>query len=213
MTQLETELVSLRRELFLLLNRVSNAVTLCGEAVVEGSRKKAERVIAGDAEIDRKQRELEGHCLALISQHQLVARDARFVTGVLGSLSDLERIGDYAVHVAEDAPNLRLTGMFERLHVLFARLRSMSTRLADALQRDDATLARAVRDADEEIDALVDAASQHAIGSFAPDHLTDVLATMRVLRACQRIGDHLENVAERLEFWVTGARVSPLETR
>jgi phosphate transport system protein len=205
-THLETELGGLRRELFLLLNRVRNAVTLSGEAITEGSRKKAERVVTGDADIDRKQRELEEHCLGLISRHQLVARDARFVTGVLSSLNDLERVGDYAVHIAEDAGAVRLSGMFERLHALFTALRDMTERLADALQRDDAGLARSVRDADNAVDAMVDAASQHVIAGFAPDHLLEVLATMRVLRACQRIGDHLENVAERLEFWVTGQR-------
>jgi phosphate transport system protein len=201
----------LRRELGLLLNRVRNAIALAGEAVIERSHRKAERVIAGDAEIDAKQRILETQCLELISKHQLVARDARLVTGVLGSLSDLERVGDYAVHIAEDAAQVRLEGMFETFHALFKTLRDMSEHLGDALVRDDANLARAVRDQDAEVDALVDTASGHIIASrnasgVAADHLLEVLATLRVVRAAQRIGDHLENVAERLEFWVTGAR-------
>jgi phosphate transport system protein len=212
-THLETDLRELRRELGLLLNRVRNAIALAGEAVIEGSRKKAERVIAGDAEIDAKQRVLETQCLELISKHQLVARDARLVTGVLGSLSDLERVGDYAVHIAEDAHGVRLEGMFETFHAIFQMLRDMSERLGEALMRDDAALARGVRDQDADVDALVDAASGHIMATrstlgVAADHLLEVLATLRVLRAAQRIGDHLENVAERLEFWVTGTRSS-----
>ena len=206
MTHLETDLAGLRRELHLLLNRVRNAVALCGEAVIEGSQKKAVRVIAGDVEIDAKQLELEAQCLELISKYQLIARDARLVTGVLGSLGDLERVGDYAVHIAEDAGLVRLTGMFEKLHTLFRLLRDMSERLSDALQRDDAVLARAVRDTDEEVDALVNSASSYVISNFSSEHLLGALATLRVLRAAQRIGDHLENVAERVEFWVTGTR-------
>ena len=206
MTHLETDLRELRRELGLLLNRVRNAIALSGEAVLEGSQKKAGRVIAGDAEIDAKQRVLEAQCLALISKHQLVARDARLVTGVLGSLGDLERVGDYAVHIAEDAHQVRLEGMFENFHGLFRCLREMSEQLGDALLRDDASLARAVHDKDAEVDALVNSASSHVIEGFSPDHLLELLATLRVVRAAQRIGDHLENVSERLEFWVTGTR-------
>jgi phosphate transport system protein len=213
MTHLETDLRELRRELGLLLNRVCNAIQLSGEAVIERSHKKAERVIAGDAEIDLKQRVLETKCLELISKHQLVARDARLVTGVLGSLGDLERAGDYAVHISEDAAQVRLEGMFETFHALFKTLREMSEHLGDALVRDDAGLARAVRDQDADVDALVNTASGHIIASrnasgIAADDLLEVLATLRVVRAAQRIGDHLENVAERLEFWVTGARSS-----
>ena len=206
MTHLEHDLTSLRRELFLLLNRVRNAVALCGEALLEGSQKKADRVIAGDSEIDSKQLELETHCLEVISHHQLIAKDARFVTGVLGSLGDLERVGDYAVHIATDSSLVRLTGVFEKLHGLFRLLREMSERLSDALQRDDATLARAVRDTDNQVDALIESASSHVIQDFDSTHLLGALATLRVLRAAQRIGDHLENVAERVEFWVSGSR-------
>jgi phosphate transport system protein len=128
------------------------------------------------------------------------------VTGVLGSLGDLERVGDYAAHIAEDAAVVRLEGMFEKLHTLFRLLREMSERLSTALQRDDAVLARAVRDADKEVDALIDSASSFVISNFSSEHLLGALATLRVLRAAQRIGDHLENVAERVEFWVTGSR-------
>ena len=112
--------------------------------------------------------------------------------------------------VAERAPGsrlVRLTGMFEKLHGLFRLLREMSERLSDALQRDDAVLAGAVRDTDEEVDALVNSASSFVISNFSSEHLLGALATLRVLRAAQRIGDHLENVAERVEFWVTGSRV------
>jgi phosphate transport system protein len=206
MTHLETDLSDLRRELGLLLNRTRNAIVLSGEALLEGSRRKAERVIRADAEIDAKQLELEQHCLTLISRHQLIARDARLVTGVLGCLSDLERAGDYAVHVAEEVSQVRLEGVFETSHRLFRVLREMAEHLSEALTRDDAVLARAVRDADAEVDALVNAANERVISSVAPEHLLGLLATLRVLRACQRIGDHLENVAEHLEFWVTGRR-------
>jgi phosphate transport system protein len=206
MTHLETDLRDLRRELGLLLNRARNAIALSGEALLEGSHKKAERVIHGDLEIDAKQRELEAHCLVLISRHQLLARDARLVTGVLGSLGDLERAGDYAAHIAEEVGQVRLEGVFEALHDLFRELREMAECLSTALTRDDAVLARAVRDADARVDTLVNAANERVIAGFDAHRVAQTLSTLRVLRSGQRIGDHLENVAERLEFWVTGLR-------
>ncbi len=206
MTHLETDLRELSRELSLLLNRTRNAIVLSGEAALEGSQRKAQRVIDGDLEIDQKHDQLEVQCLNLISHHQLVARDARFVTGVLSSLTDLERAGDYAAHIAEDSQKVRLEGVFEALHSLFNTLREMAEQLADALTREDATLARTVKDSDTKVDRLSDEANAIVVSTFSSSHLLETLATLRVLRACQRIGDHLENVAERLEFWVTGER-------
>jgi phosphate transport system protein len=133
---LETELHAIKRELLLGMNRARNAVVLAGEALLEQSRKKGERARGMAQDLGFFRAELEDKCLAAFSRHQLMARDARFVAFVLSSLTDLERSGDYAAHIAEDA--LLVRGQLEALHQLFARLTAMFERLTLALEREDA---------------------------------------------------------------------------
>ncbi len=204
MTHLETELKDIKRELLLGMNRARNAVVLSGEALLEQSRKKAERARGMASEIEHFRVILEDRCLMAFSKHQLMARDARFVAFVLSSLTDLERSGDYAAHIAEDATLAR--GNLEILSQLFAKLAQMLERLSLALEREDAVLAKAVAVEDLEVDALIETASEWAISGFYSQALENSLASLRVLRSAQRIGDHLENIAERFCFAVTGQR-------
>jgi phosphate transport system protein len=198
---LETELHAIKRELLLGINRARNAVVLAGEALFEQSGKKAERARGMAQETEFFRAQLEDKCLAVLSRHPLVARDARFVAFVLSSLTDLERSGDYAAHIAEDALSVR--GQLEELHQLFFCLTQMLEQLSLALEREDATLAQAVADEDKRVDELIEAASHHVVATF---RLESGLASLRVLRSAQRIGDHLENIAERLVFAIVGQR-------
>jgi phosphate transport system protein len=204
MTHLETELKDIKRELLLGMNRARNAVVLSGEALLEQSNKKAERAQGMALEIEYFRVALEDKCLMAFSKHQLVARDARFVAFVLSSLTDLERTGDYAAHIAEDAA--LATGHFETLHQLFEKLAQMLERLSLALERNDTALAQAVALEDKNVDTLIDGATKRVISSFHDAPLDQSLASLRVLRSAQRIGDHLENIAERLSFSITGQR-------
>jgi phosphate transport system protein len=204
MTHLETELKDIKRELLLGMNRARNAVVLSGEALLEQSAKKAERAAVMAAEIEIFRNSLEDKCLMAFSKHQLVAKDARFVAFVLSSLTDLERTGDYAAHIAEDAALAR--GHLETLHKLFDQLAQMLERLSLALDRSDAALAQAVALDDQKVDALIDGATARVISSFNNLSLETGLASLRVLRSAQRIGDHLENIAERLSFAISGQR-------
>ncbi len=204
MTHLETELKDIQRELLLGMNRARNAVVLAGEALLEQSNKKAERARSMALEIEVFRVILEDKCLTAFSQHQLVARDARFVAFVLSSLTDLERSGDYAAHIAEDAVVAR--GHLDLLHQLFTRLTAMLERLGLALERSDAGLALAVAAEDTHVDELIEMVSAKVISGFHSVPLETGLASLRVLRSAQRIGDHLENIAERLAFAITGSR-------
>jgi phosphate transport system protein len=201
---LETELHAIKRELLLGMNRARNAVVLAGEALLEQSGKKAERARSMAQEIGFFRAELEDKCLSAFMRHALVARDARFVAFVLSSLTDLERSGDYAAHIAEDA--LLVRGQLGTLHQLFMRLTAMLERLSLALEREDAGLARAVAEEDAQVDELIETASSRVLAEFSQHPLACGLANLRVLRSAQRIGDHLENIAERLVFAISGQR-------
>jgi phosphate transport system protein len=202
-TGLERELSELKREFLLMHNRASKTVTLAFEALLEQNPDKAKRAIASDGEIDEWQTMLEQRCLEIIAKHQLLARDARFVTGVLSSVADFERAGDYATHIAEDAP----CSVLKREHVrpvtdvILEMMRDLGTSLRD----ENAALAASVADRDNDVDMLTSLLNE---AMLEKQHAKqgDLVASLRVVRGLQRIGDHLENIAERVAFWINGPR-------
>lgn len=200
-TSLERELSELKREFLLMHNRTSKAVTLAFEALLEQNPDKAKRAIASDIEIDEWQTRLEQRCLEVIAKHQLLVRDARFVTGVLSSVADFERAGDYATHIAEDAP----CSVLNREHVrpvtdlILEMMRDLGTGLRD----ENATLASGVAARDNDVDGLT-AVLNESLLERQHSNQNDLVASLRVVRGLQRIGDHLENVAERMVFWING---------
>jgi phosphate transport system protein len=200
-TSLERELSELKREFLLMHNRTSKAVTLAFEALLEQNPDKAKRAIASDTEVDEWQTMLEQRCLEVIAKHQLLASDARFVTGVLSSAADFERAGDYASHIAEDAP----FSVLNREHVrpVTELILEMMRDLETGLREENASLASSVADRDNDVDMLT-ALLNEALLERQHSNQTDLVASLRVVRGLQRIGDHLENVAERLVFWING---------
>jgi phosphate transport system protein len=200
-TSLERELSELKREFLLMHNRTSKAVTLAFEALLEQNLDKAKRAIASDSDIDEWQTMLEKRCLEIIAKHQLLASDARFVTGVLSSVADFERAGDYASHIAEDLP----FSVLHREHVrpvtdlILEMMRDLDTGLRD----ENATLASSVADRDNDVDMLT-ALLNESLLERQHANQNDLVASLRVVRALQRIGDHLENIAERIVFWING---------
>jgi phosphate transport system protein len=200
-TSLERELSELKREFLLMHNRTSKAVTLAFEALLEQNPDKAKRAIASDTEIDEWQTRLEQRCLEIIAKHQLIASDARFVTGVLSSVADFERTGDYAAHIAEDAPFSVLDQ--EHVRPVTDLILEMLRDLGTGLREENATLAASVADRDNEVDLLT-ALLNESLLERQHSNQNNLVASLRVVRGLQRIGDHLENVAERIVFWING---------
>jgi phosphate transport system protein len=200
-TSLERELAELKREFLLMHNRTSKAVTLAFEALLEQNPDKAKRAIASDTEIDEWQTMLEQRCLEIIARHQLLAGDARFVTGVLSSVADFERAGDYASHIAEDAP----FSVLNREHVRSVTdlILEMMRDLETGLREENANLASSVVDRDNDVD-MITALLNESLLERQYSNQNDLVASLRVVRGLQRIGDHLENVAERIVFWING---------
>jgi phosphate transport system protein len=200
-TSLERELSELKREFLLMHNRTSKAVTLAFEALLEQDLDKAKRAIASDTEIDAWQTMLEQRCLELIAKHQLLASDARFVTGVLSSVADFERAGDYASHIAEDAS----FSVLDREHVrpVTNLILSMMRDLETGLRDENSVLASSVADRDNDVDLLTALLNESMLERQHANQ-NDLVASLRVVRGLQRIGDHLENVAERIVFWING---------
>lgn len=169
----------------------------------------AEKVIADDLEIDRREVELEEACLKVLALHQPVAGDLRFIVALLKINNDLERVGDLATTVARRAISLargpEVNAPFD-LHRMAECAWSMVHDSLTALVDLDRDAARGVCAADKEVDAIHRrnlTRLEEAIRSDLP-HLACYLAYMRVSRALERIADHATNIAEDVLYMLDG---------
>ena len=194
-----------------MLATVERMLPIAGAVLnVPGSRK-LDEVRALDREVDAQETRLEAECLRLIALHQPVARDLRLIALVLKSLTDIERMGDYTVHVAEDGEELSHAPALKKyvnLTRMIERLQEMAAALREAIAGRSVEGAMAAHSMDEEVDDLYEQVQRELVTYMLEDprNISKSLILMRVGRSLERIGDHMENVAERVQYWVTGQR-------
>jgi len=164
-----------------------------------------------DLEVDRLEIELEASCLNAIARHQPMAKDLRFFLLILKSLTDLERVGDYAVHIAADleelAGDLKPSARGDVLPML-GRLADMLERMSYAYTERDLDAANLVREMDDDIDSLYEQLQRSSLTRILEDprSLSSSLKINRMARSLERLGDHIVNIAKRIGYWETGKR-------
>jgi len=208
---LETDLRAVLNGVLNMLGTVEQMLPIAGEVLLQGRTERLEEVRAIDREVDAQEAMIEAECLRIIALHQPVARDLRLVALILKSLSDIERMGDYAVHVAEDGAELAQQPALKRyvnLTRMLERLSEMSQNLRTAIADRDVTRAEATLQMDDEVDDLYEQIQRELVTYMLEDprNISKALMLMRVGRSLERVGDHMENVAERVRYWVTGQR-------
>lgn len=216
---LERDLRTLRADFIRMISQVGEQLHVAGAVLLDGKLEGVAQVHEMDKVVDELEIKLENECLRVIALHQPVAKDLRLVAAVLKSLSDLERVGDYAVHVADDGRILASEPPLKRyvnFGLMLTRLKTMLELASRAFTEQDAAVAKSVAEMDAEIDDLYEQTQRELVTYMLEDPrtITKALALLRVGRALQRVGDHIENLADRLGYWLTGARVPndpPLE--
>ena len=202
------QLAALNRELISMGALCEEAIAVTARSVLEADRQLCGRVSALEEEIDQKEREIERVCLRLLLQQQPLAGDLRQISAALKMITDMERIGDQALDIAETAGFMG--SLDEADAELFRRLArtvvAMVTDSVDAYVKRDSAAARAVAKRDDEADevfqaiklAMIDRLSQRpGDGEYALDLLM-------IAKYLERIGDHATNIAEWVEFAATG---------
>jgi phosphate transport system protein len=207
--QNEEELSALNRQVLYMGGLVAEALDHSLVALLERDAALANKVIEGDSEVDELENKLEEHCLEYLALRQPVARDLRLVCGILKINSDLERMADLAVNVAERAEVLsRVPPLPFRPDVsrLAATAKRMLRDSLDALVRLDANLAWQTWKADVEADKLYRELIGQSIQFMRehPDRLGDVMHLVGALRNLERLADHATNIAEDVIFVVHG---------
>ena len=163
-----------------------------------------ERVKELDRQIDRLEVELEDRILRVIALQQPVASDLRLMMLVLKSLADLERAGDYVAHVAN---NLEVMSREDHaaqpvdLLPLLAQLGAMVEKVGTAYSERDSAAAREAAEMDDVIDALYEQLQRSSMTRVLEDprSIGVSLQLGSLARSAERCGDHLVNVAERMD--------------
>ena len=205
---------SFDEQLALLNRRLIEMGALCEDAISASMRALAEEPEAAEKtknierEIDHAEREIEALCMKLLLQQQPVARDLRAISSALKMISDMERIGDQASDIAEIMRYIADDTVKDATHLTqMAKAASrMVTDSVDSFVRRDLALARQVQDDDDTVDALFDTVKQELVARIRqePSRGSECLDLLMVAKYLERIGDHAVNVAEWVEYSITG---------
>ena len=196
---LNTEMIRMGALCEEVISLASRALTHGGDA--------ADRAIAVDAEIDRKERDIEGLCMKLLLLEHPVARDLRVVSSALKMISDMERIGDQAADIAEITRFIADSPLTSRVSIaeMARSVIGMVTDSIDSYVRKNLELAQSVVRKDDEIDELFLNVKNELIRLIGQGDDGEVcIDLLMIAKYLERIGDHAVNIAQWVEYSLTG---------
>ncbi len=190
--------------------------TACGHQLSEAIKslksrdhELAKKVIADDTKINTHQHEVEQLTINLLAKRQPLAIDLRNVVASLKMASDLERIADYAANIARHVTELNGIAIDDTVNIIFDMADHALAMLKDALESyqelniEKAThLWRLDSEIDRGYEKLIDCL--RTIMSEQPAKIRGATALLFIGRSCERIGDHIKNIAEHIHYIVTG---------
>ena len=188
--------------------RVRRAV----QGLAEREHELIESVLIGDEPINALQLEIDDRCLKLLALHQPMATDLRAVMAAVKINTDLERVGDLAVNIAEAAKRYAMHPPVKKLIDIPKMADIAQAMLRDALDsyvKRDMALARQVLHQDDSLDALKTQIFRELLSFMLKDPSTieAALDLILVSRHLERIGDHATNIAEDVIFMVSARDV------
>jgi phosphate transport system protein len=189
-------------------DRVRSAV----EGLVERDVPLVDRVLGGDMPINQLHIEIDGRCFKLLALHQPMAVDLRSIVSAVKINTDLERVGDLAINIAEAVRRyMRHPPVKELIDIprMADIAQSMLRDSLDAYVRRDIALAQSVLNQDDELDALKTQVFRELLTFMLQDPTTiePALDLILISRHLERIGDHATNVAEDVIFMVSARDV------
>ena len=208
-SRFDQQLALLNRELIEMGALCEEVIAAAAKALMEGDTALAARVISRAGEIDRKEREIESLCLKLLLQQQPVARDLRQISAALKMITDMERIGDQAADISELVIYLS-KGPYCKELIHLPQMAQTAIRMVsgsiDAYVKKDLALARDVMATDDVIDGLFVVVKDELIEKIRQDASagSQALDLLMIAKYFERIGDHAQNIAEWVEYSITG---------
>lgn len=210
--QFEAELVRVRREVLAMAARVEEDLAKAIESLKTRDAELAGKVMADDGAVNAMQARVQDMAAVLIATQQPVAGDMRELVADIRMADELERIGDYAVHLAKTAVRLK-DAIWPRQFAILAEMgelgRGMIRDMSAAFERKDAKAAADCAARDERIDDL-----HHALMAMTMDGLKadpgkadEAVKLIRTSGFLERLGDHVTNACELVAYAASGERV------
>ena len=210
--RLDHDLDRVRHSLLRMAGMVENMVAKATQALLERNAPLCAEVIAGDRAVDHLEMEIDELCHSILGRKQPAAVDLRFLVAVMKINSDLERIGDSAVNIAQsveqlvDQPPLK---PYIDLPHLSELVQTMVRQSLDALVNRDTALATSVLASDDAVDGLYKQLFRELLTYMIEDPrtVTRALHLLLISRNLERIADHATNIAEDVIYYVEGRDV------
>ena len=204
----QEQLKELNRELVRMGADCEEIIALASDSLTGWNEKLAKNVSTIGARIDEGYHTVENICLKLLLRQQPVARDLRVISAAMKMITDMERIGDQAEDIVEIVPfmNAHPDEKFPRIREMAKAAQAMVTEAVDAYVKQDLELARKVMADDDVVDNYFTQIKSGIIDIIAaePAHGEYALDLLMIAKYFERIGDHCTNIAEWVEFSVTG---------
>ena len=206
-THFQQELNSLKAELLKMAGLAEQAISNAIEALVKRNTALAQKTIAEDEKLNEMEILIDDQFIKLLALHQPMAGDLRFITSAMRINTELERIGDQAVNIAERVISLNQEPQLKP-YIDIPRMahvtQSMVKDVLDAFVNGDAKLARSVCERDDKVDALNDQVFRELLTYMMADSKTITRAVHLIIvsRCLERIADHATNIAEGVIFMV-----------
>ena len=207
-SRFDEQLSLLNRKMIEMGAECESIIALSAKSLLEGNVSDAYKAKEQGHTIDQMEREIESICLKLLLQQQPVAKDLRVISAALKMITDMERIGDQAEDIAEIITFLggRTGEECHDIRVMAEATIKMVTDSIDAYLNQDVELAKAVSEYDDIVEDAFARVKQTLIKMISENNADGEYAVdlLMIAKYFERIGDHAVNIAEWVEFSVSG---------
>jgi len=204
----DRQLDKLKESLIEMGNLCEEAIFCASNALISANTDLAEKAIKVDEEIDHMEREIEEHCMKMLLHQQPVASDLRTISSALKMISGMERIGDQASDIAEISKFIGDSDTRSKVHIkdMATATIKMVTDAVESFVNKDLELARKVMRYDDVVDESFEKIKTELIALIREDSSLGeyYLDLLMIAKYLERIGDHAENIAEWVEYSITG---------
>ena len=204
----QEQLNELNRELTIMGAACEEIIAMASAALTKYNEELAKKVSIVGAQIDEGYRTVESICLKLLLRQQPVARDLRVISAAMKMITDMERIGDQAEDIVDLVPHMTAhTNVdYPKIREMAKAAQAMVTEAVDAYVKQDLEMARKVMAHDDVVDDYFNRVKSGIIDIIAanPSEGEYALDLLMIAKYFERIGDHCTNIAEWVEFSVTG---------
>lgn len=204
----DQQLEELNLELIKMGALCERAIRRAADQLLNEKETETQAVDRMEEEINHKERDIENLCMKLLLQQQPVARDLRMISSALKMISDMERIGDQAQDIADMAKFVKVQEIAHKMNIgkMAEATIKMVTESIDSFVKKDLDSAAAVVKYDDVVDDLflkVKADLPRLIEND-PQNAEYYIDLIMVAKYFERIGDHSENIAQWVEYSITG---------